>query len=95
MIRIEATAKVITKAGTSKAGKPYSIREQVCYAHLLDDDGKPGKYPQLCHLSLSDDQDAYAPGDYMLDPRSVIVGDFHALGLKRIALTRPGQNAPK
>lgn len=87
MIRIEVDKPTVTeKHGTSAKGRPYTIREQVAYAHVIDEDGKPGKYPVKCRLSLGDDQPPYAPGMYTLAPASVKVGDYDRLELDRVQL---------
>jgi len=86
MIKIEVDSTTVDERSGVKNGKPWTIREQAAYAHVLGDDGKAGKYPVRCRLSLEDKQAAYAPGMYTFDARAVIVGDFDRLGLGRVKL---------
>jgi hypothetical protein len=87
MIKIEVVSTEFDeKSGTSQRNKPYTIREQAAYAHVLDAQGKPGKYPVACKLPLEADQPPYQPGFYTVDPRSVVVGDFGRLGFGRVKL---------
>jgi hypothetical protein len=86
MIKIEIAGTGFDERSGTKNGKPWVIREQEAYAHVLDDKGKPMKYPVLCTVPLERDQAPYQPGFYTLDPRSVLVGDFKRLGLGRVKL---------
>jgi hypothetical protein len=87
MIRIEIDSTTVEeRKGTSAKGKPYLIREQSAYAHVLDEKGKPGKYPVRTRISLDDGQEPYAAGNYTFDARAVIVGDFDRLTLGRVKL---------
>ena len=88
-IRIEVAddTSVTTKSGTSKKnGSAYTIHEQTAYAHVLDENGKPGKYPVKCKVPLDDPDKHYRPGFYTVDPRSFYVGDFDSLGVGRLRL---------
>jgi len=94
MIKIEVASTTFNeKHGTSGKGKPYSIKEQDAYAHVLGEDGKAAKYPVACKLPLEPDQVPYPLGFYTIDPRAVFVGDFGRLGLGRVRLT-PIKAAP-
>ncbi|MEQ1775534.1 MAG: single-stranded DNA-binding protein [Burkholderiales bacterium] len=87
MIKIEIDSKSLDeRSGTSAKGKPYLIREQVGYAHILNEDGKPGKYPVRCKIGLEEKQNAYEPGFYSIDPRCMIVGDFDRVAIGRLRL---------
>jgi hypothetical protein len=87
MIRIEVDSTVTTsRSGRTPKGKDWTMVEQRAYAHVLGEDGKPAKYPVGFKLTLDKDQPAYPVGMYSLDPRSVVVGDFDALGLDRVKL---------
>ena len=86
MIRIEVVNGAVDERSGSKNGKNWTIREQSAYAHLLDEFGKPHKYPVQCSIPLDRDAPAYQPGFYMLDPRSIYVGDFRRLELGRVKL---------
>lgn len=75
------TSEVITKSGTSKNGRQYSIREQVGYALI------PGEaYPVRVSLPLRDEQPAYQPGMYQVLDESYMVGDFGRLTIGRLQL---------
>ena len=78
MIRIEVeTDKVHEKAGTSKAGRPYRIREQDAYAWLVGRDGATERHPTKITLQLENDQPAYQPGNYTVLPQSFyVVSEF-------------------
>jgi len=86
MIRIEVDSTAVDERGGNKNGKDWKIREQFAYAHVLDENGKPGKYPVRCRLGLEKDQPAYQPGMYTFDPSAVIVGEFDRLALGRVKL---------
>ena len=86
MIRIEVVNASVDERSGNKNGKNWVIREQAGYAHLLDDQGKPMKYPVACTLPLEKDAPPYQPGFYMLDARSIYVGDFRRLELGRVRL---------
>ncbi len=80
MLRIEIkTSEVRTISGTSKTGKPYTIRDQEAYAWTVGRDGKPREYPERISVQLDDDQEAYRPGVYTLAPQSLYVGDYGRL----------------
>ncbi len=91
MIRIEVDSKSVDeRSGTSQKGKPYLIREQGAYAHVLGEDGKPGKYPVRCRIGLEEKQAPYEPGFYRIDPRCVLVGDFDRVAFGRLRLLPEG-----
>lgn len=76
------SAEVIEKTGVSqKTGKPYSIREQLGYAHI------PGKhFPVAIRIPLEDGSAPYPEGNYLLSDRSFQVGSFDTLKLGRVYL---------
>ena len=86
MIRIEVVNTTVDERSGNKNGKNWVIREQAAYAHLLDDQGKPTKYPVACTLPLEREAQPYQPGFYTLDARSIYVGDFRRLELGRVRL---------
>jgi len=86
MIKIEIENSQVDERNGVKNGKPWTIREQAAYAHVLDDSGKPGKYPVRCKIGLEDKQAPYAAGLYTFGPQSIIVGDFDKLTLARVKL---------
>lgn len=88
MINVEIKSdQVQTKAGVSaKTGKPYSIREQEGYAQIFGRNGEPAPYPVRITLALEDGAQAYAPGQYTIDPRCVYVDRFGGLTMGRVKL---------
>lgn len=86
-IRIEIKSPHVTEnSGTSKAGKPYTIRKQTAWAHVTDQDGKPMDYPARIEIQLEREQPAYAAGNYGVGPASFFVGDYDRLSLGRLVL---------
>lgn len=81
MIRIEIqSADITTKSGVSaRTGKPYTIREQIGYAHTVDRNGKPNPYPVRLSMTLGDNDQPYAPGNYQLAPESLYTNKFNQL----------------
>jgi Helix-destabilising protein len=82
-IEIKST-DVDDKRGTSRAGKPYHIREQFGYADL----GKA--YPVEIRVPLDANAPPYAPGTYAIHPDSLYVDRFGRLTLGRLKLVPPG-----
>jgi len=81
------SAKVVEQSGTSaKNGKPYTIRKQAAYAQIVDSDGVVCK--SRIELQLDNQQAPYAVGNYTLDDRSFIVGDFGSLRIGRVVLAK-------
>lgn len=83
MIKVEikpSQSAVTTRSGTSKAGNPYSLNEQMCYVHLGNE------YPVLVKLTLDDGQPAYQPGLYTVSLNSFKVGQFGSLMIDRLRL---------
>ncbi len=96
MLRIEIKSpEVRTISGTSKAGKPYAIRDQEAYAWTVGRDGKPREYPERISVQLEDDQEAYRPGFYTLAPQSLYVGDFGRLQMGKPKLVAVAAAAAK
>jgi hypothetical protein len=76
IIRIEDT-KVEMRSGTSqRTGKPYAMKEQRAYLVGF------AKYPVEINLTLPDDVQSYAPGDYTAET-PFTVGRFGRLELNR------------
>ena len=90
MIRIEIVSTAVEEKSGNKNGKDWRIREQAGYAFLVDEQGKPHKYPVACVIPLEKDAPAYQPGFYTLDPKSLYVGDFRRLEIGRLRLTPEG-----
>jgi len=83
---IVETSDVNEKKGTSaKSGKPYRIREQEVYVYLVDSHGVEKKFPSAMRVGL-DDAPPYSPGEYLLSPDCLYVGDFGRLVVGRITL---------
>ncbi len=86
MIRIEVARTTVDERSGVKDGKSWTIREQAAWAHLLDENGEPQKYPVACSIPLEKGAAPYLPGFYTLDLRSIYVGDFRRLELGRVKL---------
>ncbi len=95
MIRIEVVNTTVDERSGNKNGKNWLIREQAGYAHLLDEFGKPMKYPVACSIPLEKDAAPYQAGFYTLDMRSIYVGDFRRLELGRVKLVPEAAGARK
>lgn len=98
MLKIQVETTVIdTKTGTSaKTGKPYCIREQEAWMFGHDRDGKPHPHPQRIRLTLDDDQQPYATGNYTLCPSSIYVDRFNQIAIRaRLRAVQPALNAAK
>lgn len=91
-IEIEST-EVFSKSGTSKAGKPFSLREQKGYAFMLDEKGQPRRHPQEIRFILEGEQPPYPVGMYTLDLSSLYVGRFGNLEVGNLRLSKV-QGAP-
>lgn len=88
-IRIEIeSVEVSTKSGTSKAGKPFSLREQKGYAFMLDEKGQPRRHPQEIRFILEGESAPYAIGMYTLDLSSIYVGRFGNLEVGNLRLSK-------
>lgn len=95
-IRIEIdSVEVFHKSGTSKAGKPFSLREQKGHAFLLNEYGKPRKYPQEIRFILEGESDPYPVGQYTLALSSLYVGRFGNLEVGNLKLDRIAQPAAR
>jgi hypothetical protein len=92
MIRVEVVSSTIDERSGNKNGKDWLIREQGAYAHLLDDEGKPHKYPVACIIPLERNAAPYPQGFYTLDLRSIYVGEFRRLELGRVRLIPEASN---
>lgn len=88
-IRIEVkSAAVVENSGVAKAtGKPYTIRKQTAWAHVMDQDGKPYEYPARIELQLENDQAPHPVGNYTIAPASFFVGDYDKLAMRRLVLS--------
>jgi hypothetical protein len=88
MLRVQVeSAAVLEKSGTSaKSGKPYRIREQEVYVYLIDQSGAEKRFPAAMKVGLEDGALPYQPGEYMLSPDCLYVGDFGRLVVGRIRL---------
>lgn len=87
MIKIEMTSE--TRELTSNRGKAYVL--QTGYAYLVDREGKAKKYPTEIQVWRPTLQEAFAPGNYVLEPSSIAVNDRGNLEVPFINL-RPLQD---
>ena len=71
--------------GIGKAsGKPYDFNIQTGYAHVMDDHGVLGDFPEKFEFTLAQDQKPYERGSYVLAPSSLFVGRDGKLELKTV-----------
>lgn len=87
MIKIEMTPEV--RELTSSRGKAYAL--QTGYAYLVDREGRPKKYPTEITVWRPSKSEAFAPGNYVLEPSSIDVNDRGNLEVPFINL-RPLQD---
>lgn len=93
-IEIEST-EVFTKNGTSKAGKPFSLREQKGQAWMLDEKGQARRYPSEIRFILDGESAPYPVGMYTLDLASLYVGRFGNLEVGHVKLQPVAASAAK
>lgn len=80
MIKVEITpnqARIITRSGTTKDGKQYSMQEQHAYIYL------GGDYPTEFTFSIPQGNPCYLAGNYCLSEKSLRVGQFGRLEVSR------------
>lgn len=84
---------VVERKGIGANGKPYEMRFQTMYAHVLDNDGKSLPLPDKFDLVLQRGQVPYPPGDYTLHPSSLTVRDGRLACFPRLTpvVTAPGR----
>lgn len=77
MIKIEIDSQDLReiKGTSAKTNKPYHLRIQECYAHIVDANGKPNKYPEKIEVMLEADQAPWPNGFYTLHPSALLVRD--------------------
>jgi hypothetical protein len=93
---VETTATAVKQGTSTKTGKPYRIVEQDAHVFLRDGNtGKECTYPSSFRLRLEDGQDAYSPGEYVIDSASVYVGRYGELLFGRVKLVRRAAMASK
>lgn len=96
MIKVEVTSTLVeSKTGTSsRTGKSYSIREQECWLHTCDKEGRPRPHPERAVLPLDENQPAYPVGNYVVCPSSLYVGRFGMVGIRlKLRQTAPASAA--
>lgn len=77
-VKIEVkSSEIAQKNVRGKDGKEFVIREQEGWVDLGD------AYPQKVRLSLEQGKEAYAPGRYALDQKSLYIDRFGQLKLGR------------
>lgn len=80
MIKVEITqnqSRLITRSGTSKDGRQYTMQEQHAYIYL------GGDYPTEFSISIPQGHSAYPAGFYELGACSLRVGQFLKLEINR------------
>lgn len=59
-------------SGTAReSGKPYHMRIQTAYAHIVDEQGTALPVPEKFEIILDKDAQPFAPGEYTLHPSSL------------------------
>lgn len=92
MIKVEITpnqANLITRNGTTKDGRPYSLSEQKAYIYL------GGDYPTEFTLSIPQGRAPFPAGFYTLGASSLHVGAFGRLEVSRDISLFPVQETKK
>lgn len=70
----QSTPEIISY--TSKTdGSPQQLRKQNAYAHVVNEAGEPGLYPEKFELLLGKKQEPFLAGDYTLHPSAFTVRD--------------------
>lgn len=84
MFRVNiASTAVNVKAGISqRTKKEYSMREQIAWVYMFDQQGRPNPHPQSITLILDGDDAPYPVGDYLLSPASFYVGPFGSVKVR-------------
>lgn len=83
MLKITITSTAVhTKSGIGKNGRPYEIREQAAWIHLVAPDGKTDPYPTTMMIMLDKQAAPFPLGDYQLHLSSVQSGRFGSLQIK-------------
>jgi len=80
MIKVEITqnqSRLITRSGTTKDGRQYTIQEQHAYVYL------GGDYPTEFVFFVQQGRSAYPSGFYELGSSSLQVGQFGRLEVAR------------
>lgn len=74
------SANECSRTITSRKGQQLTFREQ--QAALFTG----GDFPVPCKIPLDDNQQPYQPGQYVIDPACLLVGDFDRAGIGRLKL---------
>lgn len=80
MIKVEITqnqTRLITRSGTTRDGRQYTMQEQHAYIYL------GGDYPTEFAISIPQGHSAYPSGFYTLGAGSLRVGQFSKLEINR------------
>jgi hypothetical protein len=91
-VEIDSTSLNERKGISSKTQRPYHLRMQTAYLHIVDLDGKPAKYPEKFEVMLDTDQAPFPPGFYVLHPSAITVDDGRLSIQPRLV---PAQSAAK
>jgi hypothetical protein len=87
MIRLEIDSQDLNeiKGVSAKNGKPYHLRLQSGYAHVVGPDGKASKYPEKFEIMLESDEAPFPSGMYTLHPSSLVIRDGRMVLAPRLA----------
>lgn len=85
MLRVEIKSALINEISgiSQKTGKPYNMKKQSGWAYTYDQQGNLNPYPERIEISLADNQEPYAVGNYGLSDKCIFVGDFNSLTVGR------------
>lgn len=91
MIRVEVAHEPVTVRRVNGKNGPVDLREQSIYVH------NGHHYPTRMRITLDRDQTPYAPGQYVLGPRSIVQGQYGepAIGRTIELLPAPAASSTK
>lgn len=81
--------EVREKRGTSRQGKPYTIREQAVWAQT----GK--EYPESMTVRIEDGEPPYQPGRYVVSEDCLYINQYGQLAIGRVRLQKAAQPAQR
>lgn len=81
-VNIASTAVNVKQGISQRTKKPYSMREQIGWIYMYDQQGKPNPHPQSITIILDGDDAPYPVGDYLLTPSSFYVGSFGSIKVR-------------
>ncbi|MBC5049080.1 MULTISPECIES: single-stranded DNA-binding protein [Klebsiella] len=86
MILVEILDGTVNSRSFTSNGKEVQFFEQTAFVHLGD------HYPAKFSISLQKNQSAYPPGEYVLSPASLRVGNYGSLEFQRNIILEPLKN---